>query len=81
MTHPRRSEPSDPFGSEGVLFDPQKVVGPYVVRCSPLMGYGRAGDSRAYMGTSLIRKRLAPETYSRSMPRVLGWSWGLGVFL
>ena len=34
-----------------------------------------------YRGTSLTRKRLALETYSRSMPRALWWSKGGGLFL
>ena len=34
-----------------------------------------------YRGTSLIRKRLLLGPYSRTMPRVLGGSKGVGRFL
>ena len=34
-----------------------------------------------YRGTSLTRKRLPVGPYSRTVPRALRWSWGVGVFL
>ena len=35
----------------------------------------------SYRGTSLIRNTPLPELYSRTIPRVLRWSWGGGLFL
>ena len=34
----------------------------------------------AYRGTSLIRKRHPGGPYSRTMPKILWWSWGVGNF-
>ena len=34
-----------------------------------------------YRGTSLIRNRRSIGPYSRPIPRALGWSYGVGIFL
>ena len=39
------------------------------------------GGRKAYRGTSLIRNRAPLGPYTRTMPRVLWWSWGGGLFL
>ena len=46
------------------------------VRMSPMCADVCRGlyAPRKHRGTSLIRKRLALKTYSRSMPRALRWS-------
>ena len=36
---------------------------------------------QGYKGTSLIRKDLPLGPYCRPMPRILPWSYGVGVFL
>ena len=41
----------------------------------------RAEESVCYRVTSLIRNCLLLGPYSRTMPRVLWWSWGGGGFL
>ena len=42
---------------------------------------GHQGLLNGYRGTSLIRNRPPLGPYSRSMPRVLQWSYGVGQFL
>ena len=39
-----------------------------------------AWGPKYYMGTSLIRKCTPLGPYRRPMPRVIGGSWGVGVF-
>ncbi|KAJ1473209.1 hypothetical protein T484DRAFT_3365307 [Baffinella frigidus] len=49
--------------------------------CSYMYAPRKSTTAGPYRGTSLMRNRLPVGPYSRTMPRVLWWSWGGGQFL
>ena len=84
--------PMYPVSDEGVIFDPHQTLGPYVcptvggrsllatkgMRLNAKSHFPRRArpEPYPYRGTPLIRNRLLPGSYSRTMPRAIQWTWG-----
>jgi len=71
MAHIRQSRPDSGLDLQVKVLTTCSVV-PSSLGSSTIKGSG-------YRGISLIRNCLLLGTYSRPVPRALGWSWGGGV--